>query len=117
MTETSIAVTMIPPEVKNTKTGTSGTLCIGTTMKIVDVETGENVTMKGTPGEMCVTGPQVKFKFFNQIYLISKQESNAKINSTIVWIDYERLLQEREGNQRHIRFRRISKDWGYWISR
>jgi len=54
-------VTLIPPEVRNKKSGSSGTLCMGTTIKIVDIETGENVTLNGTPGEICVLGPQVAY--------------------------------------------------------
>jgi len=48
-----------PPEMKNRKSGSCGTLCPGTTMKIVNVQTGENVTLKGSPGELCIKGPTV----------------------------------------------------------
>jgi len=40
---------------------------MGTAIKAVDIETGENVTLNGTAGEICVRGPQVSSIFLMEM--------------------------------------------------
>ncbi|GAH43534.1 unnamed protein product, partial [marine sediment metagenome] len=57
MTETAVLVSA-SPAIGKKKIGTVGLPLPDTEMKLVDVETGEDVEI-GKPGEVCVKGPQV----------------------------------------------------------
>jgi long-chain acyl-CoA synthetase len=58
LTEASPIVTMAPLDGR-ARSGTVGLPCPGTTVEIVDVETGTRVLPPGEKGEICVRGPQL----------------------------------------------------------
>jgi acyl-CoA synthetase (AMP-forming)/AMP-acid ligase II len=58
MTEVSAVSHVIPPEVKNSKAGSSGILAPGMKSKIVNPDTGETVG-RNVPGEIYLKGPNV----------------------------------------------------------
>lgn len=64
MTETSPLTTMNPYKGKK-KLGSIGLPLLNTDIKLVDPETGNEVTL-GEPGEICVKGPQVMVGYYNK---------------------------------------------------
>jgi long-chain acyl-CoA synthetase len=70
MTETAVLAT-VNPMFGEKKIGTVGLPLPDTDIKLIDVETGEEVGM-GTPGEILIKGPQVTKKYHN------KPEATAK---------------------------------------
>ncbi len=64
MTETSPLTTM-NPSVKEKKLGSIGLPLINTDIKLKDTTTGEDVSV-GTPGEICVKGPQVMVGYYKK---------------------------------------------------
>ncbi len=74
MTESAVLVTVNPAQGKK-KIGTVGLPLPDTDIKLVDVETGEEVEI-GKPGEICLKGPQITRGYYK------KPEPTAK-----TWID------------------------------
>ena len=64
MTETSPLTTMNPSKGKK-KLGSIGLPLLNTDIKLVDPETGKEVTL-GEPGEICVKGPQIMVGYYNK---------------------------------------------------
>jgi len=64
MTETSPLTTMNPSKGKK-KLGSIGLPLLNTDIKLLDTDTGKEVTL-GEPGEICVKGPQVMIGYFNK---------------------------------------------------
>ena len=64
MTETSPLTTMNPYKGKK-KLGSIGLPLLNTDIKLLDTDTGKEVTL-GEPGEICVKGPQVMIGYFNK---------------------------------------------------
>jgi acyl-CoA synthetase (AMP-forming)/AMP-acid ligase II len=58
MTEISSVSHIVPPEVKNSRAGSSGVVIPGTSTKIVVLDSG-NIAKPMEAGEICVRGPQV----------------------------------------------------------
>ena len=74
MTESAVLVT-VNPAIGEKKIGTVGLPLPDTDIKLVDIETGEEVAI-GQPGEICLKGPQITKSYYN------KPEASAK-----TWID------------------------------
>ena len=74
MTESAVLVTVNPAKGEK-KIGTVGLPLPDTDVKLVDVETGEEVEI-GKPGEICLKGPQITRRYYN------KSEATAK-----TWIE------------------------------
>ncbi len=64
MTETSPITTMNPYKGEK-KLGTIGLPVLNTELKLVDPETGDEVPL-GSPGEICIRGPQVMKGYYNK---------------------------------------------------
>ena len=65
LTETSPVAHVNPLHGEN-RTGSIGLPLPGTYMKLVNVETGEDVTLKKERGELCIKGPQVMKGYWNK---------------------------------------------------
>lgn len=65
LTETSPFATYLPKEMTEKKLGSCGIPMPHTRVKLVDVETGEEVKEPNTPGEMWVKGPNVAVGYWN----------------------------------------------------
>jgi long-chain acyl-CoA synthetase len=74
MTESAVLVT-VNPAIGEKKIGTVGLPLPDTDIKLVDIETGEEVAI-GQPGEICLKGPQITKRYYN------KPEASAK-----TWVD------------------------------
>src|SRR5699024_9130396 len=65
LTETSPFATYLPPRMTEKKLGSCGIPMPYTQVKLVDPETGEEITEPGQTGEMWVQGPNVATGYWN----------------------------------------------------
>lgn len=65
LTETSPIVTL-PPGDGTARPGTVGLPCPGTSIEVVDIETGTRMLGPGEKGEICVRGPQVMLGYWKR---------------------------------------------------
>lgn len=81
LTETSPFATYLPTEMTEEKLGSCGIPMPHTRVKLVDPDTGEEVTAPGKTGEMWVSGPNVAVGYWNNPEMTQKSYSAGWFHS------------------------------------